>query len=637
MCGIAGIVLRDGRRPDLKLVKKMTNRLVHRGPDGEGHIALEGCALGHKRLSIIDLEAGIQPMTNEDETIWITYNGEVYNFLELRQQLEEKGHKLRTQSDTETIVHLYEDFGEKVVDHLRGMFAFGVWDRSQRRLLLARDRIGKKPLFWFEDKEGIYFASEIKALLALPNCPREIDYESIDLYLAYQSIPGTKTIFRDIHRLAPASRLVWTPQSSASIEKYWLLDWTKKTSLSYADAQEHLRDLILDATRCRMISDVPLGAFLSGGVDSSLVVAAMAEVSDRPVKTFTIGFPQKDFTETQYARIVADRFGTEHEEYIVEPSGIEVISKLVWHYDQPFADSSALPTYIVSKMARQHVKVALNGDGGDEFFGGYEHYRAGLYQRIFSHMTPRSLRGLMADVVSRFPEGGNKKSVSGKFIRFIKAAQFSPELFHLQMTQIFNRQLREKMYQPEFYANLSKHEADDYLLSLLSGSREKTAVSQSEIDSILQADTLMYLPDTLLTKIDIASMAVSLEGRSPLLDTSVMEFAGSLPPAWKVRLFDSKRILKEAYEGILPHEILYRKKMGFKVPLTHWFRDELYDYIEEVLLDKQAIDRGYFNSSFIQELIEDHKQGHKDNSARLWNLLMLELWHNEFAPCLSQN
>ena len=634
MCGIAGIVLRDGRKPDLRLVKKMTNMLVHRGPDGAGHIALEGCALGHRRLSIIDLEAGAQPMTNEDESVWITYNGEVYNFLELRDQLEGKGHTFRTRSDTETIVHLYEDFGEKVVDHLRGMFAFGIWNRRNRQLLLARDRIGKKPLFWFEDKEGIYFASEIKALLVLPNCPFEVDYESIDLYLAYQSIPGTKTIFSGIHRLAPASRLVWTPQSSAFIEKYWSLDWTKKTSLSYMDAKEHLRDLIREATRCRMIADVPLGAFLSGGVDSSLVVSAMAEVSDRPVKTFTIGFPQKDYTETQYARIVADKFETEHEELIVEPSGIEIISKLVWHYDQPFADSSAIPTYMVSKIARQHVKVALTGDGGDEFFGGYEYYRAGLYQRLFSRVTPRALRGLMANFVSGISEGANKRSVPGKLIRFIKASQFSPELSHLQLTQMFNRQVREKLYEPEFYSHLNGYQADDYLLNLIVGSKEKSAARGDEIDPILRADTLMYLPDTLLTKVDIASMAVSLEGRSPLLDTSVMEFAASLPSGWKVRLFDSKQILKEAYEGILPNKILYRQKMGFKVPLTHWFRSELYDYVAEVLLDKQAIDRGYFNSSFIQELIEDHKHGRKDNSARLWALLMLELWHHEFPSDL---
>jgi len=630
MCGIAGIVYRDGRRPDLRLLKKMTDTLVHRGPDGEGHVVLDGCGLGHRRLSVIDLETGAQPMANEDDSVWITYNGEVYNYPELQSELERKGHRFRTRSDTESILHLYEEVDDKVVDRLRGMFAFGIWDLRSRKLLLARDRIGKKPLFWFEDSAGIYFASEIKALLTLPNCPREIDHESIDLYLAYQSIPGTKTIFREIHRLAPASRLVWTPSSSASVKRYWQLDWSRKTNISYEEAKIRLRELILDATRCRLISDVPLGAFLSGGIDSSVVVSAMAETSDVPVKTFSIGFPEADFTETRYARLIAKRFGTEHEEFIVEPSAMEILPRLVWHFDQPYADSSALPVFYVSQMARQRVTVALNGDGGDEFFGGYEHYRAVLYQRLYSSLLPQRVRDIVADFATHLPEGPRKGSVRGKIKRFAKASRYESEHCHLNMIQVFGQEARAALYSSEFAAHLDGYNADTYLLGLMTNTDNSRPI-QDPMDRILRADTLMYLPDTLLTKMDIASMAVSLEGRSPLLDTSVMEFAASLPSTWKIGPLSSKRILKDAYRGILPSSIIRRPKMGFKVPLERWFRGDLYNYLREVLLDKPCLERGYFRETSIRRLIDEHKTGHRDNSARLWSLLMLELWHKKFT------
>ena len=513
------------------------------------------------------------------------------------------------------------------------MFAFGIWDTRRQLLLLARDRIGKKPLYWFEDREGIYFASEMKALLQLPHCPREIDCESIELYLAYQSVPGTKTIFRGIQKLAPASYLTWTPRSSARIENYWTPDWTKKTDLSYHEAKERLRELIRDATRARLISDVPLGAFLSGGVDSSIVVSAMAEMSDKPVKTFTIGFPQADFNETNYAKIIAERFATDHEEFIVEPSATDILPKIVWHYDQPFGDPASLPTYYLSKMARGHVTVALNGEGGDEFWGGYEAYRASVYHQIYSKLTNQRIREVVASCASVLPEGATKQAISGKIKRFLNAGRSTTESCHMRLTQVFASPERSSLYNADFQSQLNGYQADNYVLNGVMGDEQSAAI-HDVLDRVLRGDTLAFLPDTLLTKVDIATMAVSLEGRSPLLDTSVMEFAASLPSEWKLGLFSSKRIVKEAYEGILPKQVLYRTKMGFNVPLTHWFRDELFEFIQEVLCDKGSMTRDYFNPLAITDLIDDHKSGVRDNAMRLWVLMMLELWHREFCSIL---
>lgn len=629
MCGIAGIAYRDGRKPDVADLKRMTDTLAHRGPDGEGQVALAGCGLGHRRLSIIDLEGGRQPLSNEDESVWISFNGEVYNFLELRPELESRGHRFRTHSDTEAIVHLYEEVGPRVTDRLRGMFAFAIWNSRERSLLLARDRAGKKPVYWFEDADGIYFASEIKALLTLPNCPREIDPEAIDLYLTYQSIPGSKTIFRGVRRLPPASRLMWNG-GEARIERYWEADWGRKTTLSYDDAKVRLRELIVEATKARLISDVPLGAFLSGGVDSSAVVSAMAEVSSGPVKTFSIGFPNRDFDETRYARIVAKKFGTDHEEFIVEPDAMEILPKLVWHYDQPYADSSALPTYYVSQMTRRRVTVALNGDGGDEYFGGYERYRALIIHGLYSSLTTSGMRGLTERATSWLPEGAQNRSVVRKIRRFARASLCEPDAFNLSIFAYFDADARAAMYSDAFRSRLGAHRADDYLLGLMTDGWED-ARKADLVDRVLRADTLMYLPDTLLVKVDVASMAVSLEARSPLLDTSIMEFAASLPRTWKVGAFSSKKILKEAHHGILPYEVLYRRKMGFSVPLSHWFRDELHGYIREVLLDSGALARGYFRREIIETLIADHKSGRRNNAFRLWALLMLELWHRRFV------
>jgi asparagine synthase (glutamine-hydrolysing) len=628
MCGIAGIATADGSTPDPRLLKAMTDCIAHRGPDGDGFLTLPGIGLGHRRLAIIDLAGGAQPMPDADEDCWVILNGEIYNFRELRPDLEASGHRFRTRSDTEVLVNLIKDRGAAAMPLLRGMFALAAWDRRSRQLLLALDRPGKKPIYWFQDARGLYFASEIKALLVLPNCPRDVDPDAIDLYLAYEAIPGTRTIFKGIHRLPPAATLSWTAGSDPRIETYWRADWRTKTTLSYEDARRRLRDLIVDATRARLISDVPLGAFLSGGVDSSAVVAAMAECSSGPVKTFSIGFTSQDFNETHYARMVAQKFGTDHEEFIVEPKAVDILPTLAWHYDQPFADSSALPTYYVSRLTRQHVTVALNGDGGDEWFGGYERYRALLVRGLYQAATTPALRDI-ADQIARLIPGQSTGGSLDKLKFFAAAARGTLDEFNLRMFnhRQFEAAERAGLYSPDFAAKLGPANADRYFLDLMIDSAHEAG--DDPVDRALRTDTLMYLPDTLLVKVDVASMAVALEGRSPLLDTSIVEFAASLPRAWKVTARQSKKILKDAHRGILPDEILDRRKMGFSVPLKHWLRDDLYGYTRDILLDRSTVGRGYFTRESVERLIEDHRAGRRNNSARLWALLMLEHWHRE--------
>jgi asparagine synthase (glutamine-hydrolysing) len=629
MCGIAGIVTADGSAPDLGLLRAMTDAIAHRGPDGEGHISIPGCGLGHRRLSIIDLEGGIQPMTDDREDCWVAFNGEIYNFLELRQVLEARGHRFRTRSDTEVIVHLFRDRGAAAIPDLRGMFAIAAWDVRARRLLLARDRAGKKPVYWFQDAKGLYFASEIKALLRLPNCPDRVDPQALDLYLAYEAIPGSGTIFSGVRRLPPASTLTWSPGTEPRVETYWEADWHHKTTMSYEDARRRLRELIVDATRARLIADVPLGAFLSGGVDSSAVVSAMAECSSGPVRTFSIGFPEQGFDETRYARMVAQKFGTTHEEFVVEPHAVEILPKLAWHYDQPFSDPSALPTYYVSQMTRRRVTVALNGDGGDEVFGGYERHRALLACALFQSVTTPGMRELSDRISRALPGSAEGGSGLGKLRFFAAAARGGLEQFNLRLFnhRQFEAAERGAMYSADFASRVEPSFAEHQFLELMATSLEKAG--PDIVDRALWADARMYLPDTLLVKVDIAAMSVALEARSPLLDTAVVEFAASLPREWKVTARENKKILKEAHAGILPHEVLYRPKMGFSMPVAQWLRHDLHAYLKDMLLDTRSLGRGYFRRGAIERLIEDHRSGRRNNASRLWALLMLEHWHRE--------
>jgi asparagine synthase (glutamine-hydrolysing) len=629
MCGIAGMVLADGARPDRDALRAMTDCLAHRGPDAEGHYVEPGIGLGHRRLSIIDLSGGAQPMGSEDGHCQVVFNGEIYNFLALRPGLEARGHAFRTRSDTEVLVHLIEERGRDALPLLQGMFALAAWNSRTRELLLARDRAGKKPLYWFQDRAGFYFASEIKALLTLPNCPRAIDPGALDLYLTYDAIPGTKTIFRGVSRLPPASVLTIAPGSSPRIETYWAADWSRKTTLPYDEAAHQLRQLIVEATRARLVADVPLGAFLSGGVDSSIVVAAMAETSAAPVRTFSIGFPEADFDETRFARLVADRFATRHEALIVRPNAVEILPSLAWHYDQPFADSSALPTFYVSQLTRPHGTVALTGDGGDEFFGGYERYRALLVRALYERVTTRGVRTLAGRLAHWLPGGAAGGTTLGKIGFFADAASADLATFNrrLMYHRGFEAPERAALYAEDFGRLVPPAAAEAYFADRMIESA--ASAGGDPVDWALCTDTRLYLPDTLLVKVDIASMSVGLETRAPLLDTAVMEFAASLPRAWKVTRTDGKKILKDAFRDVLPGDVLDRRKMGFSIPLARWFRHDLAPYVREILLDARTLRRGYFKPAAVERLIDDHVSGRRNNAYRLWTLIMLEHWHRE--------
>ncbi|MBI3008427.1 MAG: asparagine synthase (glutamine-hydrolyzing) [Candidatus Omnitrophica bacterium] len=620
MCGICGIV--SPKTIDEKLLRSMCRVLTHRGPDDEGIYLNKGVekriGLGHKRLSIIDLGGGHQPMHNEDETVWIVFNGEIYNFQDLRKWLEQNGHKFYTYTDTEVIIHLYEERGAECLNELRGMFAFAIWDENKKRLFLARDRVGKKPVVYaYQDNEFI-FASELKSILEHPRIKREIEPCALDLYLTYQYVPSPWTIFKGINKLPPAHYLIYE-NGKVTINRYWELPWTPKMKIDEEEACEETIRLLEESTKLRLISDVPIGAFLSGGIDSSAVVAMMARTGAKPIKTFSIGFEVGSFNELKFARIIAKHFNTEHKEFIVKPDAIEVLPKLIWHYNEPFADSSAIPTYYVAKMTREYVTVALNGDGGDENFGGYERYVGMEITSIYDKL-PRSIKAVWTNLIKTVRPVG-----STKLNRFINGLILPPEKRYLRWMSVFDEERRMALYSPEFLSSLGPYEASAYLFSMLS-----RRDIENILDRVFSTDIMSYLPEDLLVKMDIATMANSLEARSPFLDHKLMEFAGRLPSRFKVRGFVTKYILKKALKKILPREILSRGKKGFGVPVGIWFKGELKGYLSNVLLDNRTLKRGYFKPDYVKQLVTEHTTGRLDHTHRLWALLNFELWHRMF-------
>ncbi len=608
MCGICGVAWTDDHRPlDQPVLDRMTDVLSHRGPDDRGVWQDRGVALGFRRLSIIDLAGGSQPMSNEDGSIWIVFNGEVYNFQALRHRLEGLKHTFRTSSDTETIVHLYEEEGPECVKRLRGMFAFAIWDSRERRLVIARDRLGVKPLVYRLEPGRLAFASELKSLLQMPDMPRELDPTALDHYLALQYVPHPRTIFRGIQKLPPAHYGVWH-DGNFTTHRYWELDFTREQPKSEVEYREQLRATLTEATRLRMIADVPLGAFLSGGVDSTITVGLMQRAADRPVKTFSIGFPVADFDETRYARLAAEHLKTDHHEFRVEPNCVEILPRLIWHYDEPFADSSAIPTYYVSQITREHVTVALTGDAGDELFAGYPRYRAVKLAEYFDRLPP-ALRAVIA---------------SPLWQKLPAHLRETPERRYLRWITIFDEVARADLYHDDFVGQLEVDPAE-FLLDSYARSRKRDIVSRTSF-----VDIETYLPCDLLTKVDIASMANSLECRSPFLDHHVVELAVRMPMGLKMPRLAGKHILKQTFADLLPREIMRRPKMGFGVPLDSWFRGELAGYLRDVLLDPQTLGRGYFRPEGVQRLVDDHVAGRWDHSYRLWSLLVLELWHRAY-------
>jgi asparagine synthase (glutamine-hydrolysing) len=626
MCGICGILYFDrGRQVPELLVQRMTGVLSHRGPDDSGTWTNGNVALGHARLSIIDLSPlGHQPMSNEDGTVWITLNGEIYNFPELRDELVKKGHTFRSRTDTETVVHLWEEEGERCVKRLRGMFAFAIWDERRQTLFLARDREGKKPLFYALLPDRLLFGSEIKAILQDPDFKPEPDLEAIHHYLAYQSVPAPYCAFRGVRKLPPAHSLL-IRNGQGTPRRYWKLSYRNQLEVNGASDQAALQDDIIsqlrEAVRIRLMSDVPLGAFLSGGIDSSIIVALMAELMDQPVKTFSIGFTYEEYNELPFARMVADRYGTDHHEFIVTPDAQAIFPELVWHYNEPFADSSAIPTYYVSKMAREYVTVVLSGDGGDENFAGYPRYQnqgTHALQRAFPSLFSRLARP--DQLLRSFVRPGDWRRTFAR----LKDLDQRRLLYYLRITH-FHENYQARLYTPEFRKRLGPVCTVDLMLD-----KYRQSDARDFLNATLDVDLGLYLPDTLMTKTDIAAMAHSLEVRAPMLDHKFLEFVARIPASLKLKDgTESKYIFKKAVEPYLPNEVIYRPKMGFGVPIDHWFRNELKEMAYDTLLGERAIGRGYFRKEYIEELLNRHQAG-ETWQYLIWNLLMLELWHLMF-------
>ena len=625
MCGIIGKIASPGAGPlDREVLERMCVALEHRGPDSRGLFHEGNVGLGIQRLRVVDLVTGDQPIYNEDGSVVVVLNGEIYNFRELRERLRARGHRFATEGDTEVIVHLYEEHGVECVRHLHGMFAFALWDRRRTRLLLARDRVGKKPLFYALGAGGVCFSSELRSLLEDHDVDRVLDPRAVDCYLTYGYVPPPLSIFKAVRKLPPAHTLVFE-HGDASIARYWRLDYSRKIAVSDPrELHEPIREHVRRATRRRMIADVPLGAFLSGGIDSSAVVAAMAESSTAAVKTFSIGFDSEAFDELQHARRISELFGTEHHEFVVRPDAIEIVPKIVRQYGEPFADASAIPSFYLSQVTRGHVTVALNGDGGDESFGGYTRY---VSNRLAARMDrlPASMRRAIAARAERFG-GGELTSVSNKARRLMEGLGLDPAERYERYMSWFDGDQRARLYTDEFAEAVSRVPGHRMMVGPW-----LDASGEDVLDKMLEVDVMTYLPGDLITKIDIATMAYALEARSPLLDHELMEFAASIPANLKVRGREKKWIFRQALRGWIPDEILDRPKQGFSVPLGEWFRGDLRTVLHDVLLDPATVDRGYFRPEMVRSMLDRHDAGDDAETKPLWSLFVFELWQRELV------
>ncbi len=582
---------------------------------------LPGVALGVCRLAIIDIAGGHQPICNEDGTIWVVQNGEIYNYQSLRQELLQRGHRFRSASDTEVIVHLYEERGPACLAELWGMFALAIWDDRNKQLLLARDRLGKKPLVYRHQPGRLLFASELKSLLVLPDLPRRVDPAGVDAYLLYQYIPPPRTILAGFCKLPPGGYLLYRHKQ---IEQgvYWEPDFQHEEDRPASEYAEELRELLSDAVRLRLQSEVPLGAFLSGGIDSTIVVGLMQKFSSEPVRTFTIGFSVPEYDETCYARIAAEALGTVHQEFRVEPDALRILPQLVWHFDEPMADSSALPTWYVAQQTRRHVTVALTGDGGDELFLGYPRYpAAGLAGWV--DRLPWWLRSVSGwPVWQRLPGAGRRRNLLRRLRRFMEVVSLPADQRYLEWIGLFNQARRSALYTKEFFEQLPAEAPEKFLIDVF-----HRAASRDPITTAGLVDLVTYLPCDLMVKVDITSMAHSLECRQPFLDHRVVELAVRMPRRLKYRWGQSKWILRRTFSDILPPAIKRRGKMGFGVPVSEWFRGPLRHWIEELLTDGRLFQRGYFQPESVQMLLAEHMTSQRDHGARLWALAILELWH----------
>lgn len=649
MCGIAGGAWTAAGKP---LTDRELGRMVavisHRGPDDRGchPSSLEtarvdegsapGVALGFRRLSIIDLSGGHQPMSDGSERYWIVFNGEIYNYRELRLDLQTRGHTFRTTSDTEVLLEAYKAYGVECLSRFRGMFAFAIWDG--RKLFFARDRMGQKPFFYRNDGERFLFGSELKSLLQVDDAPRDLDPTAIDDFLTYQYVPYPKCVFRGYAKLPPAHAGVYE-DGHLNIFRYWSPPYDKvggaRNGLTI-DPQEvgrwspaewgtELRRRMTDAVRLRLRSDVPLGAFLSGGIDSTIIAGLMQEIlreqGSRSAMTFSMGFPIAEYDERTYAREAAKHLGTDHHEQVVEPDAMEILPRLVWHYDEPFADSSAVPTMILSEFTKRHVTVSLSGDGGDELFCGYDRYKAVQLALAISRLPSPIQAMLKSPLWQKLPASTKQRSFRRRLKRFVAALASPPERQYLRWIGTFDQESRRRLYTTSFAERLGEHDSFHFL-----GMAYEACPSRDFVTRTTCADILTYLPCDILTKVDIASMAVGLEARSPFLDHHVVELAALMPIELKRTREGGKRILVETFSDLLPQSVQKRPKMGFGVPIAPWFRNELGAYLREVLLDPKSIDRGYFQREEVERYVSEHQSGRWDHGYRLWTLLVLELW-----------
>ena len=621
MCGIAGFSWQDEA-----LVSHMTQTLAHRGPDQYGVYTDVGVSLGHRRLSIIDLsEHGRQPMSNEDGTVWVTYNGEIYNFLELRQTLEAKGHTFRSRTDTEVIVHAYEEYGPTCVQRFNGMFAFAIWDQNRRELFLARDRLGIKPLYYYWDQTQLIFASEIKSILQAPDVEREVNPQAVYHYIGYEFVPAPDTMFQHIHKLPPGHYLR-LKDGQITVQSYWDLTFCDggRTASDYA---EEMRQLLTESVRKRLMSDVPLGVFLSGGLDSSTLVALMSHCGVEPIKTFSLGYEDASFSELDYARVVAKQFNTEHRELMIDPVTPELIEAAVWHLDEPMTDLSAIPFYLISQRAREHVTVCLSGEGGDEALVGYDRFKASKAHASYALLPDWIRRGLVAPLVKALPDQPQKKGAINMLKRFIEGGLLPEEGGHMRWQYFGTPEHEAGMFSPSLRSQMT--------MDPFAPVRAHVARCQAtaRLDREIYVDLKFIMPESLIMKVDKMSMAHALEVRVPFLDHEFIEFCATIPGDLKLKGYTTKAIFRKAMQGILPDRIRGRGKQGYSIPIKNWLRHDLNDYMTDVLTSSPLMKEA-FNFDYIQGLMQEHQAYKANHNHILWALINLAVWHRQFVEAV---